>query len=193
MEAESLYREALAKARRTLEEDNPVTLIVMNNLATHLKNRGDVDQAVELLRDALARHRRTRGAAHPDTLLSMNNLGQALVAKGALAEAEPLFAEVYRRVPQSQIDARTAAIVMSRWGPCLVELGRLSEAEEPLLEAHRRLSTTGQAQSPSMATVLEALARLCEQTNRADEAARWRQQRAALQAPASQPAATRPG
>ena len=191
-EAETLWREALEKSRRTLADDNPVTLVVMNNLATLLKNRGEVDDAIELLREALARYRRTRGDDHPDTLLSMNNLGQALTANGHYAEAEPLFADVYRLVPQSQMDAKTAAIVMSRWGPCLVELGRHGDAEAPLLEAHRRLTETGQAQAPPMAGVLDGLVKVYERTNRPDEAARWRQQLAAIRQPSSKPAETRP-
>jgi serine/threonine protein kinase/Tfp pilus assembly protein PilF len=189
-EAESLLRESLEKSRRTLQDDNPVTLIVMNNLATLLKGRGQVDEAIALLREALQRHRRTLGPAHPDTMLSMNNLGQALSAKGAPADAEPLFAEVYRRVPESQIDAKTAAVVMSRWGPCLVELGRYAEAEAPLLEAHRRLTDTGQSQAPTMGSVLEALAETCDRTARPDEAAQWRARRAAMQHPASEPSST---
>jgi serine/threonine protein kinase/Tfp pilus assembly protein PilF len=191
-EAETLLRESLEKSRRTLGDENPVTLVVMNNLAALMKSQGDVDEAIALFREALERSRRTRGADHPDTMLSMNNLGQALSAKGAHTEAEPLFAEVYRRVPQSQIDAKTAAIVMSRWGPCLVQLGRYAEAEAPLHEARRRLDTSGQSQSPSMASVLDALAKVCEQTNRPEEAANWRQRRATFNPTASQPSATRP-
>ena len=191
-EAETLWREALEKSRRTLEDDNPVTLVVMNNLAALLKNGGKVDEAIELLRDALARYRRTRGEDHPDTLLSMNNLGQAISANGAHAEAEPLFAEVYRRVPQTQIDTRTAAIVMARWGPCLVVLGRYQEAEAPLLEAYRRLLATGQSHASAMVSVLDALADMCDKLNRPDEAAQWRARRAALAQPASAPSSTGP-
>jgi serine/threonine protein kinase len=186
-EAEALWREALEKSRRTLEDDNPVTLVVTNNLAVLLKNRGDVGEAIELLRDVLSRHRRTRGDAHPDTLLAMNNLGQALTANGAHAEAEPLFAEVYRRMPESQLDERTAAIVMSRWGPCLVELGRYQEAEVPLLEAYRRLSATGQSQEPTIAPVLDALVETYEKLDRPEQAIQWRARRAALEVPTSAP------
>jgi serine/threonine protein kinase/Tfp pilus assembly protein PilF len=189
-ESEALFREALEKSRRALDANNPVTLTVTNNLATVLKRRGKVDEAIELYRDGLNRHQRLFGAEHPNTILSMNNLGQALFAKGSYDEAERLFAEVYRRVPQSQIDPRTSAIVMSRWGPCLVEMGRYAEAEAPLLEAHRRLTATGQAQAPATAGVLDALAKLCAHTNRPDEAAQWRARLAALKGPASQPAAT---
>jgi tetratricopeptide (TPR) repeat protein len=191
-EAEALLRESLEKSRRALDDDNPVTLTVMNNLAALLKGRGKVDEAIELYREALDRHRRGLGAEHPNTILSMNNLGQALSAKGRHAEAEPLFAEVFRCVPGLEMDPKTSAVVMSRWGPCLVELGRFGEAEAPLREAHRRLSASGQTQTGAMATVLEALAKVCEQTNRPDEAAEWRQRRAAWHPATSQSAASRP-
>ena len=191
-EAEALFRESLEKSRRAFDENNPVTLTVMNNLATVLKRGGKLDEAIELYREGLDRHRRLLGPNHPNTILSMNNLGQALFAKRDLDEAERLFAEVYRLVPQAQIDPRSSAIVMSRWGPCLVELGRYADAEAPLLEAYRRLTESGQAQAPAMAGVLDGLVKVYERTNRPDEAARWRQQLAEIRPPSSKPAETRP-
>ena len=191
-EAETVMRSTLAVSRRTVGDDHPQTIVAINNLASLLRKKGKFEEGIDLSREALERVRRVLGAEHPNTILSMNNLAHALAATGNYAEAEPLFGEVYRRAPESQIDPRTVATIMSRWGPALVELGRYDAAEAPLLEAHRRLTTTDQTQTPAMATVLEALARVCERSNRPKEAAQWRERRAALQQPASQPSGTRP-
>jgi serine/threonine protein kinase len=179
-EAEGLLRESLETSRHALGDDHPATLSVMNNLGALLRNRGKIDEAIQLYRQALPRFRSALGDEHPNTLMLMNNLAQALSVQGRAAEAEPLFAEVYRRVPDSQIDAKTAAVIMSRWGPSLVELARYAQAEQPLLEAHQRLTVTGQSNSAAMVNVLNALAKVCDQTARPDEAARWRQQLAAI-------------
>jgi hypothetical protein len=56
-----------------------------------------------------------------------------------------------------------------------------------LLEARRVLSENGQTDGDAMRAVLGALAEVCEQTNRPDEAARWRAELAALR-PATAPA-----
>jgi hypothetical protein len=73
-----------------------------------------------------------------------------------------------------------AAAFMGEWGVCLVRLGRYPEAEAPLLEAHRRLTETSQQTTTIMSRVLGSLQVVCEQTDRPDEAARWRGQRETL-------------
>jgi serine/threonine protein kinase len=186
-EAESLYRDALAATRRTLGEDHIESIGATNNLASILKKKGQIDEAIELHRDVLNRCRRTLGDQHSYTIFSLNNLGQSLMAAGRIEEAEPLFAELYRRAPASQMDAARAAVCMSRWGPCLVSLKRYQEAEAPLREAYQRLVATNQANGPVMATVLKALAKVCEETNRPDEAAKYRAELKALAGAATRP------
>ena len=83
---------------------------------------------------------------------------------------------------------------MAWHGPCLVRLGRFQEAEAPLREAYTRLRDTDQASSGPMRQVLGALATVCEKSNRADEAEKWRAELRAM--PAAQPTtnpSTRPG
>ena len=70
---------------------------------------------------------------------------------GKPEEAESLFAEAYRRTPGSEIDAKRAAVIMSRWGICLAELKRYREAEPPLRETYARLRDTGQTSGPVIA------------------------------------------
>jgi serine/threonine protein kinase len=191
-EAEKLYRDALSATRRVLGEDHLETFGAMNNLASVLKKQGQIEQAIELHRDVLARCRRSLDQQHAYTIYSLNNLGQSLSAADRRDEAEPLFAELYRLAPAAHVDAGTAAVCMSRWGPCLAALRRYTEAEQPLREAYRRLRETGQSNGPVMAGVVRALARVCDETNRPDEAAQLRAELQATTREASPRPATAP-
>ncbi|KAL4853235.1 Kinesin light chain [Chlorella vulgaris] len=91
VEAEELYRGALAGRRRVLGEDHPDTLMSMNNLANVLKAQGKHFEAEELYRGALTGRRRVLGEDHPDTLMSMNNLAVELIDQGKHIEAEELL------------------------------------------------------------------------------------------------------
>jgi hypothetical protein len=76
-------------------------------------------------------------------------------------------------------------------GPCLVRLSRYAEAEPTLRDAHRRLRETNQGKSGQMLQVIGALATVCEQTGRPDEATEWR--RAYEELRQQRAASTRPG
>ena len=71
--------------------DHPKTLTLVNNLATLLCARGDLDAAEPLYRRALEGGERILGPDHPDTFLSVNNLAALLKGRGDLGAAEPLF------------------------------------------------------------------------------------------------------
>jgi tetratricopeptide (TPR) repeat protein len=192
-EAEALFREALDRRRRVLGEAHPHTLTSINNVGYVLQARGRLAEAEPFYREALERRRRVLGPDHPDTVRSNNNVGSVLEAQGKLVEAEPFFAESFRLAQNSQNPPDIAAVYVSRYGPCLVKLGKYDQAEQPLREAERRLRQTGQANSREMRGVLAGLAEVCDQTDRPDEAARWRAELARIQpasGPASNPSAT---
>jgi hypothetical protein len=90
------------------------------------------------------------------------------------ADAEPLLGELYRRSPTAQLPPKSAAVFMAWHGPCLVRLGRFAEAEAPLREAYKRLRETGQVNTGPMRQVLDGLATVCEKSDRAEEAVKWR-------------------
>jgi hypothetical protein len=66
------------------------------------------------------------------------------------------------------------AVATAWYGPCLAKLGKHKEAEAPLRDAYQRLGETNQRGGTPMHFVLGALADVCEQTGRADEAAKYR-------------------
>jgi TolA-binding protein len=88
----------------------------------------------------------------------MHILGRCLMRQDRAAEAEPLFAEVYRRVPSATLEPKRAADLMCNWGICLAKLGRWNKAEPALREAQRRLDEAGLQTSGAMREVTEHLA-----------------------------------
>jgi hypothetical protein len=106
-------------------------------------------------------------------------------------EAEPLLKELYETAQQVQLNPRSAAGFTSFYGPCLAQLGRYSDAEAPLREAYARMRVTQQEKRERTRIIAQALAEVCEHTDRRDEAARWRaelQSLAAATRPVSRPA-----
>jgi hypothetical protein len=143
-------------------------------MASLLLAQGKLAEAEAMNRDVLARCRETFGDDHPHTLMSLHNLAHALALQDKWPDAEPLYAELYRRVPQSQLDPARSALMMSRWGVSLVNLERFAEAETPLLESLKRLEETDQLQTPAGQSLREAIVKLYEATGRPEEAARYR-------------------
>jgi non-specific serine/threonine protein kinase/serine/threonine-protein kinase len=186
-EAESLLREALALFRRTETDDHPDTIGTANNLASVLKARGKAAEALPLYREVLERCRKVLGPDHPFTVISLNNYGQALVETDHIEQAEPLFAEGYKKVASGavEVEPTVAAVLAARWGTALVKLGRYDKAEEPLRDALKRLPGANIPDKSFTTGSLVALAEVCDHTNRADEAARYRAEASKLNPPAA--------
>ena len=135
----------------------------------------------------MERRRRLLGNDDQETLSSILNLGVTYRSQGKYAEAEPLFAEIYERAQRAPISPIAAAECAAHYGPCLVKLSRYAEAEQPTLEAEHRLRETGQLNGENARMVCAALVELYDQTNRPDEAARWRARLGELKAAAPEP------
>jgi tetratricopeptide (TPR) repeat protein len=82
-----------------LGPEHPSTLTSMNNLASTLNARGDLDGAQTYEERVLEARTRILGPEHPDTLTSMNNLASTLKARGDLKGAQ--------RYMQRVLEART--------------------------------------------------------------------------------------
>jgi tetratricopeptide (TPR) repeat protein len=83
-----VFRQALARYRKHLGEEHPVTASSINNLAMNLTAQGRYDEADPLNRQALVLRRKLLGEKHPDTAQSLNNLALTLNAQGRYSEAE---------------------------------------------------------------------------------------------------------
>ena len=184
-DAEPMYRAALEASRAAFGDEHPNTLLFRVNLAKLLHARRDFAQAEPMLVAAMASLRKVRGEDHPHTLRAMQSLVVLRIDNGHPADAEPLAAELYQRAPRVQLPPEQVAVATAWYGPCLTKLGKHKEAEAPLRDAYQRLSDTDQRAGTPMRLVLSGLTDVCEQTGRADEAAKWRAELRAM--PATQP------
>jgi len=93
IEAESLFREALAMRVRIYGDDHPETATILNNLGWLMYVAGRLDEAEPLLQRALRTRRRHLPHPHSDTATTLNNLAVLKYGQGDLAQAHQLLYE----------------------------------------------------------------------------------------------------
>ena len=91
LQSESLFRQALALAQRTLGPDHPDTAGAMNNLASLLESQGNYTEAEPLYRRSLEICEKKLGPTDPHTAMALDNLAGVLEAKGDTATAESMY------------------------------------------------------------------------------------------------------
>jgi hypothetical protein len=168
----------------------------VNNLGKLLLARANYAEAEPLMREAMEKRRVVLGATHPYTIGSTAGLAQVFERQEHFAEAEPLLAKVCSPELLSHMAPPQQAVLVARYGICLERLDKLDLAEPRLRDALTRLRTTPQETNDPERRVLTALAKLCDRTNRAEEAAKLRSEVAALPPPTTRPTsgpATSPG
>jgi serine/threonine protein kinase/tetratricopeptide (TPR) repeat protein len=169
--AEAQLRSAVATNRRVLGDDDPATLVSINDLALTLQNRGKWEEAEVLTLEGLEGCRRVLGDDHIETRTAASNYGHLLAEAGRFAEAEPYHREAFdtfRRFEGPEYWQTLTA--QSNLGILLNRLGRVSEAEEVLrdsLETKRRVLGDDH---PETLISLDALAVVLEAQERFDEA-----------------------
>jgi tetratricopeptide (TPR) repeat protein len=89
--AEPLFRRALAIHEKALGPEHPRTGGSLNQLASVLRDEGDLAAARPLFERALAIHEKALGPEHPDAAESLKDLALLLRDQGDLAAARPLF------------------------------------------------------------------------------------------------------
>ena len=92
-EAESLFEESLAAARKHYGEDDPRTLAALGNFILLYKSTGRGAEAEPLLTELIEMKTRVLGRGHPSTVVSLNNLAYWYQDEERFAEAEALFLE----------------------------------------------------------------------------------------------------
>src|SRR5689334_2314447 len=73
IEAEPLYKQALAIHEKVLGSDHPDMAISLNNLAELYRSQGKYIEAEPLYKQALAIREKVLGSDHPYTAISLNN------------------------------------------------------------------------------------------------------------------------
>ena len=123
VEAESLYRRALAISEKAFAPDDPNVGTLLNNLAALYHAQGKNDLAEPLCQRALAIREKALGPDHPEVGTSLNNLAALYTAQGKYDLAEPL----YRR--SIAIVERTLGSDHPRVGDMLSNLADLYQAQ----------------------------------------------------------------
>src|SRR5262245_36420630 len=91
MEAETLYRRALAIDDKNFGPDQPRIALRLNNLGELLRTTNRFAEAEPLMRRALAIDEKSFGPNHPDVARDLNNLALLFWATRRLEDAAPLM------------------------------------------------------------------------------------------------------
>jgi serine/threonine protein kinase/tetratricopeptide (TPR) repeat protein len=134
-----LQEDALETRRKILGEEDPDTLLSVNDMGNLLEMKGDYAGAEPLYREAMEKRARVRGAEHPETIVSMMNLGGNLRFQGRFVDAEPMLRkalEMSKRVIGD--DAKDTLTCQSVLGYLYVDEGKLAEAEPLWRETYEK-------------------------------------------------------
>ena len=132
----------------------------------------------------MAGFKRALGEDHLLTRLAVYSLSELLNAQGRYKESEPLL--------RAAIDSTTRAVGGEHWrvafvesllGESLAEQGRFEEAEPLLLQAHVVLEAEEREDNRRkfLPPSFNRIVRMYEDSDRSDDAARWREKLAAFE------------
>lgn len=101
-DANGMYKEALELCKQTVEskkkylgQENPATILSMNNLAALYIRTNDTQSGLELYKQILDKMKQIQGEKHPETLIAMNNLAYAYNQIGSYQEALNLHEKIF--------------------------------------------------------------------------------------------------
>jgi tetratricopeptide (TPR) repeat protein len=128
-QAVQLGKQIVADAEQALDQGDPITASLRNNLGVAYREAGEPGKAVPLYEAVLAERAATLGPTHPDTLVTRSNLASAYHAQRRLPEAASMFEEVLRERERT-LDATDRATMTARNNLALVyrDQGRLDDA-----------------------------------------------------------------
>ena len=169
-DAEALVAEGLRICEREFGEEDPDTLVSVNNLATLYRDQGRYTEAEPLYLRALAAKERVHGGDHPSTLASVNNLAGLYVSQGRYAEAEPLYLRARARERVLGSDNPATLRSVNDLAFLYEKQGRYAEAESLYQQALAASERVLGSQHPDTLTMVHNLAGLCETQGRDAEA-----------------------
>ncbi|HEX5054665.1 MAG TPA: serine/threonine-protein kinase [Planctomycetota bacterium] len=175
--AEGMYPRLLEVTRKTYGPTHESTLLVLNNRADLLMQRGRGAEAIETMREVV-RVYDVRGGAPTDVYLRrIHNLGMALNQSTRFAEAEPYLRRAVE-LAKTLVDARDPAGPQMRFnlGACLAWQKRWSEAEPMLLAEYENLQQMLPAGHPVLGKARRTIADAYRVNGFPEQAAAWRAQ-----------------
>jgi len=171
VEAEPLYRRALAIDEGSHGPDHPTVAIRLNNLAGLLRATNRLVEAELLCRRALAIDEASRGPDHPTVAVRLNNLAGLLRATNRPGDAEPLFRRALAIFEASYgREHAKVATSLNNLATLLQDANRAGEAE-PLFQRALAIDEANYGPDhPEVATDLNNLAGLLYDAGRPDDA-----------------------
>ena len=187
-----LFEQALAGRRAKLGPDHPDTLRSMTDLAGAYADAGAMPKAIALDRECLAAYRRLGRAGTSAMAAAQSSAGSRLLRQENWAEAEPILRDSLATREANLPDDWRTFHAQALLGGALLGRGKHDEAR-PLLVAglvgmERRLATIPAPDWGEPVAAADRLIRLAEATNHPDEAKRWREEKARVEARLKPPA-----
>ncbi|MEC9372795.1 MAG: serine/threonine-protein kinase, partial [Planctomycetota bacterium] len=144
-QAADQYRQALARARADLGEDEPETIAALRSLALTRRDVGDAEGALADIDQVIERTKRAWGVDHLYAAEAATDKASILVSLGRYEEAIDLYHEALPRIIDFYGDShRYVLIARHNLATSLGNLGRQQEAVEQLRELFAlRLDTLG--------------------------------------------------
>jgi len=168
-EAESLYRDALGTARRSLGEEHISS--ITNNLALLLHDRGDYESAEPLFREVLASDRKLLGEDDPNLAISLNNLGNVLRYTGGFQESKRLFREAIAIL--SSHGSPYKAVAQGNLAAVLCATGEIESAGPLFREAIETASAALGDENSEVAVIKMKLGACLSRQGRYEEGEAW--------------------
>jgi nephrocystin-3 len=171
VEAEPLYRRALAINEQSFGKDHPNVAECLLILALLLKDTNRLVEAEPLVRRSLAIYEQSFGKEHPNVATCLRSLAELLYNTNRLAEAEPLVRRSLAIYEQSfGKDHPNVAACLNSLAQVLYNTSRFAEAEQLMRRAIAFSEQSFGKEHPNVATNLNSLALLLYNTNRLGEA-----------------------
>jgi tetratricopeptide (TPR) repeat protein len=171
VEAEPLFRGALAILDGGNGRDHPVVASILNNLAQLLLDTNRFGEAEPLMRRALAIDEASGGTGNREVARDLNNLGSLLYTTNRFGEAEPLMRRALAiDEASSGVDHPHVAIRLNNLASLLRATGHFDEAEPLMRRALAIDEASYGPDHPNAAVRLNNLAGLLQDTKRLGEA-----------------------
>lgn len=160
-EAVAAYQTALARVEAAFGEDDPSTVVVLNELAYLYQAMGRYEEAEPLYRRCLRLREAKAGTDHLDVTPALNNLAALYWAMGEYAQAEPLYQRCLRIREQHLVKNHAdVAETLNNLGVLYQDMGHYVRAEALLQRSLSIWEDRLGSDHPDVASALNNLAEL---------------------------------
>jgi len=170
-QAETAYTQARATTKAQMGANDPLTAMVLNNLAQLYQDTNRLDEAEPLKARVVSIVKKAYGEDHPKVAIALNNLATLYQATNRMEEAEPLMVRVVSIFEKAYgEDHSMVASALNNLAQLYQDTNRMEEAG-PLMQRALAIDEKAfGAEHPNVAIRLNNLAGLYRETDRRKEA-----------------------